>query len=118
MRSQNSKTSDSYRLVLNLTDKMYIQRGNKRIELSDFSTYYTWDNMKKSSGNNELETSETKRDEEFELPDGSYTVYETILIRSSSSMKHLVINHQSKYMSIKFKIELHSRLKLSIFSNF
>ena len=35
MNLENSKTSDRYRLVLNLTDKM-----DKRIKLSDLNIYY------------------------------------------------------------------------------
>lgn len=42
MNSENSKTSDFYRLVIGLTNKMDVIRGNKRVSLSDVSIYYTW----------------------------------------------------------------------------
>ena len=42
MNSENSKTSDPYRLLLNLTDKIYLRRKDKYIALSNLSMYYTW----------------------------------------------------------------------------
>ena len=44
MNSENSKTSDSYRLVLNLSDKVYLKRSDKYIAISNLSIYYTWKN--------------------------------------------------------------------------
>ena len=35
MNSENSKTSDSYRFVLNIADKLYLKRSNKCFELSN-----------------------------------------------------------------------------------
>ena len=42
MNSENSKTSDPYRLLLNLTDKIYLRGKDKYIALSNLSMYYTW----------------------------------------------------------------------------
>ena len=42
MNSENSKTSDFYKLVIGLTNKMDVIRGNKCVSLSDVSIYYTW----------------------------------------------------------------------------
>ena len=47
MNSENSKISDGHRLRRNLTDKMNLRRGDKRVALSDLSTYCTWENIKK-----------------------------------------------------------------------
>ena len=47
MNSANSKTSDPYRLVLNLTDKIDLQRGDKRVALSNFNIYYMRNNINK-----------------------------------------------------------------------
>ena len=44
MDSESSKTSDSHRLVLNLADKMNLERSDKHISLSNLSIYYTWTN--------------------------------------------------------------------------
>ena len=42
---------------LNLTDKIDLQRGEKRIALSNVSIYYTWINIKKSYQNNKFKKS-------------------------------------------------------------
>ena len=72
MNSQNSKTSDLYRLLLNRTDKIVLKRKDKYIALSNFSIYYTWKNIKKSYKNNRLVISAPTWNEEFELTDGSF----------------------------------------------
>ena len=42
MNSKNGKTSDSHRLLRNLTDKIKLQKSDKYIALSDLSIYYKW----------------------------------------------------------------------------
>ena len=42
MSSENSKTSDPYRLLFNLTDKITLKRSDKYVALSNLSIYYTW----------------------------------------------------------------------------
>ena len=41
MNPGNDKTSDSYRLLLNLSDKVDIKRSAKYVVLSNLSNYYT-----------------------------------------------------------------------------
>ena len=72
--SENSKTSDSHRLLLNLTDKTNLKRSGKYVALSNLSLYYTWKNIKKSYKNNKFKISAPTSNKEFELPDGSYSV--------------------------------------------
>ena len=48
MNSENSKTSEPYRLLLNLPDKSNLNRSDKYVALSNLSMYYTWKNMKRS----------------------------------------------------------------------
>ena len=57
MSSENSKTSDPHRLLLNLTDKIDLRRKDKYIALSNLSIYYTWRNMKKSYKSNKFKIS-------------------------------------------------------------
>ena len=42
LNSKNSKTSESHRLLLNLTDKIDLKRKDKYAALSNLSIYYTW----------------------------------------------------------------------------
>ena len=74
MNSENNNTPYSYRLLLNLSDKINLKRSYKYVALSNLSNYYTWKNIKKSYKNNKFKTSAPTWNEEFELPDGSYSV--------------------------------------------
>ena len=74
MNSENIKTTDPHRLLVNLTDKINLKRGDKYVALSNLSIYYTWKNIKKSSKNNKLKISGPIWNKEFELPDGLYSV--------------------------------------------
>ena len=60
--------------MLNLTDKLDLRRGQKTVALSNLSIYYTWKNIKSSYNNNKFKISAPTWDEEFQLPDGSYSL--------------------------------------------
>ena len=64
VNSENSKTSDSHRLLLDFLNEINLNR----------SIYYTYKNVKESYKNNEFKISFPTWTEEFELPDGSYSV--------------------------------------------
>ena len=74
MNSEDIKTSDPHRLLLNITDKINLKKSDKYVTLSNLSIYYTWKNIKKSCKNNKFKISAPTWNEEFELPDGSYSV--------------------------------------------
>ena len=74
MNSENSKTFDPHRLLLNLSDEINLKRNDKYVALSNLSIYYTWKNIKKSYKNNKFKISASTWNEEFELPDGTYSV--------------------------------------------
>ena len=70
MDSENSRTLENNVLVLKLTDKLDLRFNN----LSSLSIYYTWKNIKSSYNNNRFKISAPMCSEEFELPDGSYSI--------------------------------------------
>ena len=74
MNSENSKTSKSHILALKLTNKLDLRIGEKVIALSNLSIYYTWKNIKSSYNNNKFKISAPTWNDEFELPDGLYSV--------------------------------------------
>ena len=74
INSENSKTSKSNVLTLKLTNKLDLRIGEKVIALSNLSIYYTWRNIKSSYNNNKFKISAPTWNDEFELPDGSYSV--------------------------------------------
>ena len=92
MNSENSRTSEYHVLVLKLTDKLDLRRGQKTVALSNLSIYYTWKNIKTSYNNNKFKISAPTWNEEFELPDRSYSIpdiqdyFEYILKKDSESV--------------------------------
>ena len=74
MNSENSKTPKPHVLVLKLTNKLDLRIGKKVIALSNLSIYYTWKNIKSSYNNNKFKISAPTWNEEFTLPDGSYSI--------------------------------------------
>ena len=74
MNSENSRTSEYHVLVLNLTNELDLRRGQKTVALSNLSIYYTWKNIKSLYNNNKFKISAPTWSEEFNLPDGSYSI--------------------------------------------
>ena len=113
MNSENSKTSEYHVLVLNLTDKLDLKRGQKTVALSNLSIYYTWKNVKSSYNNNKFKISAPTWSEEFELPDGSYSIsdiqdyFEYILKKHSGSVDNpsirMYINRIENRITFKIK---------------
>ena len=120
MNSENSKTSLRNVLVLKLTDKLDLRFGEKVIVLSNLSIYYTWKNIKSSYNNNKFKISAATWNEEFQLPDGSYSVsniqdyFEYILKKHGESIEKLSIQIHAN----KLKIGLYLKSKMDILFNF
>ena len=113
MDSENSRTSEYHVLVLKLTDKLDLRGGQKTVALSNLSIYYTWKNKKSSYNNNKFKISASTWSEEFELPDGSYSVsdiqeyFEYILKKQSESVANplirIYVNKIENKTMFKFK---------------
>ena len=73
LRIEEIVKSDLHRLSLNVTDKIDLRRKDKYIALSNRNIYNIWKNIKKSYKNNTFKMSASTWNEEFELPDGSYS---------------------------------------------
>ena len=92
MNFENSRTSEYHVLVLNLTDRLDLRRAQKTVALSNISIYYTCKNINSSYNNNKFKISAPTWIEEFELPDGSYSIsdiqdyFEYILKKHSESV--------------------------------
>ena len=90
--SENSRTSEYHVLLLKLVDKLDLRRGQKSIALSSLSIYYIWRNIKSSYKSNKFKVSAPTWRDEFELPDGSYSIsdiqdyFEYILKKHSESV--------------------------------
>ena len=113
MNSENSKTSEHNVLVLKLTDKLDLRRGQKTVALSNLSIYYTWKSIQNLYNNNKFKISAPTWSEEFELLDGSYSVsdipdyFEYILKKHSESVDNpsirMYINRIENRITFKIK---------------
>ena len=74
MNSENSRTSEYQVLVLKLVDKLDLRRGKRSVALSNRSIYYTWKNIKSPYKNNTFKIADPTWSDEFELPNGSYSI--------------------------------------------
>ena len=72
--SENSKTSEYHVLLLKLVDKINLRGDQKSVALSNLSIYYTWRNIKGLYNDNKFKISAPTWSDEFELPDGSYSI--------------------------------------------
>ena len=123
MNSESSKTSEPHVLILKLTDKLDLRRGEKIIALSHLSIYYTWKNIKNSYNNNKFKISAATWNDKFELPDGSYSAldiqdyFEHILNKHGENIDNLSIKAYANKMKsrITFKIKSGYNLKLLIY---
>ena len=113
MDSENSRNSEYHVLVLKLTNKLDLRRGQKTVALSNLSIYYTWKNIKSSYNNKKFKTSAPTWSKEFELPDGSYSVsyiqdyFEYILKKHSENVDNpsirIYINKIENRITFKIK---------------
>ena len=113
MKPQSSNSSEQNVLVLKLTDKLDLRRGQKTVALLNLSIYYTWKNVKSSYNNNKFKISAPTWSEDFKLPDGSYSVsdiqdyFEYILKKHSESVDNpsirMDINRIENTVTFKIK---------------
>ena len=72
--TENSKTSENQRFRLDLTDKLNLKDLKKNMVLGNLSIYYTCKNIKFSYSNSKLKISAPAWNDEFDLPNGSYSI--------------------------------------------
>ena len=72
----NSKTNESNKFMYQFTDKLNLKNPNKNMALANLSIYYTWKNIKSEYNDNKFKISAPTWNDEFNLPDVSYSVSE------------------------------------------
>ena len=72
--TENSKASEPYKFKLDLTDKINLKNPSKNMALANLSIYYTWKNIKSECNNNKFKISAPASNDNFDLPDGSYSI--------------------------------------------
>ena len=80
----------------------------KNIALANLNTYYTWKNVKSEYNNHKFKISAPSWNDEFDLPDGSYSIsdiqdyFEFITKKPETSTEI----HQFKFTLTRLKTEL------------
>ena len=78
MNTENSKRNESDKFIYQFTDKLNLKTSNnKNIGLVNLSIYYTWKNIKSEYKYSKFKTSPPTWNDTFDLPDGSYSVFDT-----------------------------------------
>ena len=114
MNSENSKTFDPHRLLLNLSDKINLKRSDKYVALLNLSIYYKWKNIKKSYKNNKFKASALTWNEEFELPDELYSVSDIQDYFKYIFKKYKAVTDNPSIMIYTNKIENRTKFKIKI----
>ena len=74
INTRNSKTNEQLKFALNLSQRLDLRSLNKHVSLQNLFIYYTWKIIKQLYKNNKLKIIAPSWNDEFELPDGSYSV--------------------------------------------
>ena len=80
LNKENSKTSELHKFVHNLLQKLDLKR-NKHVKQTCFSSKpvsicYTWKHIRQHYKNNKIGIIVPAWNNEFELPDGSYSMFD------------------------------------------
>ena len=120
MNTENSKTNEPHRFRLTLAGKLSLKDPNKNMALANLSIYYTWKNIKSAYNNNKFKTSAPTWNDEFDLPDGSYSIsdiqdyFEFIIKKHETLTENLPVQiYPNKIKNrIVFKIKTGYKLEL------
>ena len=74
MNTKNSRTNESNKFIYQFTDKIDLKNPNKNMALANSSIYHTWKNIKSEYNSNKFKITAPTWNDEFDLPDGSYSV--------------------------------------------
>ena len=86
----NSKTNESNRFMYQFTDKLNLKNPNKNIALPNLSIYYIWKNIKSVYNNSKFKISTPNWNDEFNLPDRSYSVSDI-----DDYIKYIIKKHET-----------------------
>ena len=113
MNTENSKTNEPHKFVLNLSQRLDLRSSDKHVALQKLSVYYTWKNIRKKYKNNKLKIIAPTWNDELELPDGSYSVSDIedwirFIIKKHGTLTtsppiHVYINRINNRLAFKIK---------------
>ena len=74
MNTLNSSTNESNKFMYQFTDKLSLTNPNKNMAVANLGIYYTCKNIKSEYSNNKFKIHVPTWNDEFNLPEGSYSV--------------------------------------------
>ena len=103
-----------------MSQRLDLRRSNENVAYQYLSIYYTWKNIRKKYKNNKLKITAPTWNDEFELPNGSYSVsniedYIAYIIKKDEKLTaippiHIYINRINNrlvcQMKDQYKLEL------------
>ena len=128
---EHSKTNEPHTFFLNLSQKLDLRSSNKHIALQNLSIYYTWKNIGKQYKNNKHKIMDLTWNDEFEVPDVSYSVsdiqdYIEYIIKKHETLTtippiHVYINRSNNRLAFKikdgYKLELQMPETMKLFGS-
>ena len=123
MNTENSKTNESHRFKLDLTDKLNLKNPKKNMALANLSIYYDWKNIKSEYNNNKFKISAPTWNDTFDLPDGSYSIadiqdyFEFIIKKHETLIENLSIQIYPNKIKNKIVFKIKTGYKLELLSS-
>ena len=120
MNTENSKTSESHRFILDSTDKRNLKDSKTNMALANLSIYYTWRNIESEYNNNKFKISAPTLNDTFNLSDGFYSIvgiqdyFEFIIKKHKTLTENLPVQIYTNKLKngIVFKIKTGCKLEL------
>ena len=120
MNTENSRTNESHRFKLDLTDKLNLKNPNKNMALANLSINYTWKNIKSKYNNNKFKISAQTWNDTFDLPDGAYSIsdiqdyFEFIIKKHETLTKNPLIPIYSNKIRNRIIFKINTGYKLEL----
>ena len=121
MNTLHSKTNESNKFIYQFNDKLKLKNPNKNMALTNLSIYYTWKNIKSEYNNNKFKISLPTWNDEFNLPDGSYSIsdiqdYFEYIIKNMKQLQIIPLLKDRIVFKIKtrYKLELLTKETLQL----
>ena len=120
INTENSKTTEPHKFKLTLADILNLKDPNENMVLANLSIYHTWEKVKSEQNNNKFKISAPTWNDEFGLPDGSYSIsdihnYLEYIIKKHGTIAYsppVQINTNKVKDRIAFKIKTGYKLEL------
>ena len=117
MNTENSKTNEPHRFRLSLVDKLNLKDTNKNMALANLSIYYIWKNIKSAYKSIKFKISAPTWNNEFDLPDESYSIADIQDYFEFIIKKHKALTENPHVQSYSNKIQKQVSVHCNLFSS-